>query len=75
MGWWHELMRYWVKTPRFFPILFPNIVWKLASKQPKLYLTFDDGPTEEVTYKILSILISLILGFLLFLKISINFGT
>lgn len=49
-------MRYWVKTPRFFPILFPNIVWKLASKQPKLYLTFDDGPTEEVTYKILSIL-------------------
>ena len=49
-------MKYWVKTPSFFPILFPKIVWRLASKHQKLYLTFDDGPTEEVTYKILSIL-------------------
>ena len=49
-------MKYWVKTPIFFSILFSKILWKFSSKHPKLYLTFDDGPCEEVTTKILSIL-------------------
>ena len=49
-------MKYWVKTPSIFPILFSKILWKCSIKHPKLYLTFDDGPCEEVTTKILSIL-------------------
>ena len=49
-------MKYWVKTPSIFPILFSKILWKCSIKDPKLYLTFDDGPCEEVTTKILSIL-------------------
>ena len=49
-------MKYWVKTPSIFPMLFSKILWKCSIKDPKLYLTFDDGPCEEVTTKILSIL-------------------
>ena len=49
-------MKYWVKTPSIFPILFSTIQWKFSSKHPKLYLTFDDGPCEDATTKILSIL-------------------
>ena len=49
-------MRYWVKTPSIFKILFPKIVWNFSEKEQKVFLTFDDGPSTNVTDSILTIL-------------------
>lgn len=40
-------MRFY-KANRFFKILLPNCVWRIPLSD-KIYLTFDDGPTPEVT--------------------------
>ncbi len=37
-------------------ILFPSLVWRKESCQKKIWLTFDDGPTTEVTSFILEVL-------------------
>jgi peptidoglycan/xylan/chitin deacetylase (PgdA/CDA1 family) len=37
------------KTPGFVKSLFPNFVWNIDTKNNELYLTFDDGPTPEIT--------------------------
>lgn len=47
---------YWIKTGRFIKMLFPNFVWNMATQQKTVYLTFDDGPTPEVTPWVLEIL-------------------
>ena len=36
--------------------LYPSAIWRILSEEKKLFLTFDDGPTAEVTPQILSIL-------------------
>lgn len=38
-----------VKTPKVIPKLFPNYVWRIETKKKELYLTFDDGPTPDIT--------------------------
>ncbi len=40
---------YVVKVPGFFWRMFPGIIWRLPGKGRKIYLTFDDGPTPDVT--------------------------
>lgn len=40
---------YWIKTPRIIRKLFSNYTWCFPSQEKVLYLTFDDGPTPEVT--------------------------
>lgn len=40
---------YWVKTNRFIKKLFSNYVWDIPNTENKIYLTFDDGPTPEIT--------------------------
>lgn len=40
---------YLVKTPQFIQNLFPNYTWKVPTTEKVLYLTFDDGPTPEMT--------------------------
>ena len=40
---------YLVKTPSIFQNSFPNFTWKIPTKEKILHLTFDDGPTPEVT--------------------------
>jgi len=37
------------KTPGFVKTLFPNFVWNIDTDKKELYLTFDDGPTPEIT--------------------------
>ena len=37
------------KTPEFVKTLFPHLVWNVETENKELYLTFDDGPTPEVT--------------------------
>ncbi|MDO7173409.1 polysaccharide deacetylase family protein [Mariniflexile sp. AS56] len=38
-----------VKTPLVVKKMFPNYVWDIATNDNVIYLTFDDGPTPEIT--------------------------
>lgn len=38
-----------VKTPKVVKSLFPNYIWNIDTLQKDIYLTFDDGPTPEIT--------------------------
>lgn len=40
---------YLVKTPRIVKRFFSNYAWCFDSNKKEIYLTFDDGPTPEVT--------------------------
>lgn len=42
-------MLYFVKTPNIIKRIFPKLIWDISSKNKTIYLTFDDGPTPEVT--------------------------
>ncbi|QBZ96842.1 polysaccharide deacetylase family protein [Flavobacterium sangjuense] len=42
-------MSFWVKTNYFIKKIFPNYVWDIPNHENKVYLTFDDGPTPEIT--------------------------
>ena len=37
------------KTPRLVKRFFPMLRWSFSSKRKIIYLTFDDGPTPEIT--------------------------
>ncbi|MFM2230482.1 MAG: Peptidoglycan-N-acetylglucosamine deacetylase [Bacteroidota bacterium] len=39
----------WVKTPQWVKRLFPQLIWEGPKKEKVVYLTFDDGPTPEIT--------------------------
>lgn len=45
-----------IKTPLVAKKMFPNYVWDIATNEKVLYLTFDDGPTPEITNWTLNIL-------------------
>ncbi|SFB02829.1 Peptidoglycan/xylan/chitin deacetylase, PgdA/CDA1 family [Flavobacterium swingsii] len=47
---------YWIKTPQIIKRLFSNQVWDIPNTENKIYLTFDDGPTPEITEWVLEIL-------------------
>jgi peptidoglycan/xylan/chitin deacetylase (PgdA/CDA1 family) len=40
---------YWIKTNLLIKKLFSNYVWDIPNTENKIYLTFDDGPTPEIT--------------------------
>ncbi|MEY4135440.1 MAG: polysaccharide deacetylase family protein [Saprospiraceae bacterium] len=40
---------YFIKSPQFVRNLFPNFTWQIPSSEKRLFLTFDDGPVEQVT--------------------------
>ncbi|MEY3236713.1 MAG: hypothetical protein RI883_814 [Bacteroidota bacterium] len=44
------------KTPRFFRLIFPNKTWGFSRLENAVYLTFDDGPSPEVTTWVLDAL-------------------
>ena len=41
------------KTPFVVKKMFPDYVWEISTNQKELYLTFDDGPTPEITHWVL----------------------
>ncbi|MFD1293278.1 polysaccharide deacetylase family protein [Lutibacter holmesii] len=43
------MKNYFIKTPGLIKLFFNNWVWSFSSKEKILYLTFDDGPTPEIT--------------------------
>lgn len=40
---------YLAKTPRYIKSIYKNLIWDIPNNEQKVYLTFDDGPTPEVT--------------------------
>jgi len=40
---------YWIKTNTLIKKIFSNYVWDIPNTENKIYLTFDDGPTPEIT--------------------------
>lgn len=40
---------YLVKSPFFLKKYYSNFVWKIPTAEKIIYLTFDDGPTPEIT--------------------------
>jgi peptidoglycan/xylan/chitin deacetylase (PgdA/CDA1 family) len=38
-----------VKTPKVVKSLYPKYIWDITTLEKVLYLTFDDGPTPEIT--------------------------
>lgn len=40
---------YWIKTNPLLKKIFQNYIWDIPNNENKIYLTFDDGPTPEVT--------------------------
>ena len=47
-------MIFWTKTNRFVKYIFPNYIWDIPNSENKVFLTFDDGPTPEITEWVLS---------------------
>ncbi len=47
---------YLVKTPEVLKPLASDLLWNKSREERVVYLTFDDGPTEKITFEILSIL-------------------
>ncbi len=45
---------YWIKTHFIVKKIFSNYVWNIPNNDKKIYLTFDDGPTPEITNWVLS---------------------
>lgn len=45
---------YWVKTNRFIKTMFSKWIWDIPSTEKVVYLTFDDGPTPEITLWVLN---------------------
>jgi peptidoglycan/xylan/chitin deacetylase (PgdA/CDA1 family) len=44
------------KTPFILKKMFPDYIWDISKDKKELYLTFDDGPTPEVTHWVLDTL-------------------
>jgi len=40
---------YWIKTSKFIKKIFSGYIWDIPNSENKIYLTFDDGPTPEIT--------------------------
>ncbi|WP_111708900.1 polysaccharide deacetylase family protein [Lutibacter citreus] len=40
---------YFIKTPKLVKIIFNKWFWSFNKKEKTIYLTFDDGPTPEIT--------------------------
>lgn len=45
---------YWIKTPSIIKKIFSNYVWDIPNDDKKVFLTFDDGPTPEITNWVLN---------------------
>jgi peptidoglycan/xylan/chitin deacetylase (PgdA/CDA1 family) len=45
---------YWIKTHRIIKKVFSNYIWDIPNSENKVYLTFDDGPTPEITQWVLN---------------------
>lgn len=49
-------MFYTINTPWISKKIYPKAMWSANPQEKSVYLTFDDGPTEQLTYWILDLL-------------------
>ena len=49
-------MKYWVRTPLLIQRVFHKFIWRIPNNQKQIYLTFDDGPSGELTSQIIKLL-------------------
>lgn len=57
MSWpFYLIIMYLTKTPWWLKAISPNLIWHKSRSEKKVYLTFDDGPTPEITPWVLSLL-------------------
>lgn len=47
---------YFKKFPSIFRNIYPDYLWRVNTKEKEVFLTFDDGPTPEVSMAVLQIL-------------------
>jgi len=47
---------YWVKTNLLIKKVYSKYIWDIPNVDHKIYLTFDDGPTPEITEWVLEVL-------------------
>lgn len=47
---------YLSKTPHMARLLYPDLIWRVKDDAKNIYLTFDDGPDQEVTPDALELL-------------------
>lgn len=47
---------YFIKTPRFLKWVFKSKTWEVKTDKKEVFITFDDGPTPEVTEFVLNLL-------------------
>lgn len=47
---------YWIKTHSLIKKYFSKYIWDIPNKKNSIYLTFDDGPTPEITTWVLDVL-------------------
>lgn len=47
---------YFKKFPGILKTLYPDYLWRVETSEKEVYLTFDDGPTPEVTEAVLEML-------------------
>ena len=50
------MIRILYQMPDFIQRLYRGVVWRMATDEKSIYLTFDDGPVPEVTPQVLEIL-------------------
>lgn len=43
-----------IKIPKWIPFFFKNYTWSIPTDQKEIFLTFDDGPTPEITEWVLN---------------------
>jgi peptidoglycan/xylan/chitin deacetylase (PgdA/CDA1 family) len=43
------MKKYLTKTPSIIQQIFKNYTWHFSLAKKEIYLTFDDGPTPEIT--------------------------
>ena len=49
-------MYYFVKTPFWLSWIYPKRIWRINTREKKLYLSFDDGPHPRITPLVLDLL-------------------
>lgn len=49
-------MLYFTKTPQIIKRIFPKMIWSIPTTEKVIYLTFDDGPTTNITEWVLETL-------------------
>ena len=50
------MVSYFMKSPKWIQTLFKSYVWRINTDTPDIFLTFDDGPSPEITDWVLQLL-------------------